>query len=147
MKKLLNVCSLVILMVFTSCSLGDDDNGECVTGPVIIALDLVEEGTSENLFQNGTYDQDELTVVDNQGNEVEHNFIVQDGRPYLRIRLGNEVGDKLITLNLDDENFLVIEYTMAVTEGNCINYYVSDFDIPGYDFDQSGTTGVIRVYL
>ena len=147
MKKILFLSLVITFFGFTSCDLGDDSNMDCVTGPVILAIDLVQEGSNTNLFQNGTFQQSNFTAVDDQGTVVEHNFLVQDGRPFLRLRLGNYIGERVVTLKLNSETSVDIEYTMAAVEGNCTGYRITEFDIPGYDFEQSTTTGVIIIYI
>lgn len=146
MKKFIFFSLLFALLGIASCDISDDEE-LCTTGPVLIMLDLVQEGSNANLFSNGTFQQSQLTVEDNNGQAVNHNFLNIDGRVFLRIALGETVGERSITLELDDNTSLGIEYTMAATTGNCSNPYISDFDIPGFDFDQSTTTGVIRVYF
>lgn len=146
MKKFMLFSLMLTFFGVTSCDISDDEV-ECVTGPVLIMLDLVEEGSNANLFSNGTFEQSGFTVVDGNNQAVVHNFLNVDGRSYLRIHLGETVGERTITLKLNNETTLDIEYTMAVSTGNCANPYITAFDIPGYDFDQSTTTGVIRVYF
>lgn len=146
MKKLIIFGLLLTLLGATSCSLDDTDE-ECAIGPVLILLDLVEEGSNANLYSNGTFQQSQLAVVDNNGQRVDHNFLTVDGRTFIRMRLGEATGNKTVTLTLNSDTTLDIEYTMAVTAGACANNYISDFDIPGYDFDQSSASGAIRVYF
>ncbi|UJH89714.1 hypothetical protein LZ575_11655 [Antarcticibacterium sp. 1MA-6-2] len=146
MKKIMLFGLLITFLGVSSCDISDDGS-ECVIGPVLILIDLVEEGSNENLFSNGTFDKSQFTVVSNNNQPVNHNFLNVDGREYLRIALGETVGENTISLKLNSEVIMDIQYTTALSTGECNNPYITDFDIPEYDFEQLPSTGAIRVYF
>lgn len=144
MKKLMYLGIFISFFGLTSCNVGDDDL-VCATGPVELYLEFVGEETGENLYSNGTFQQGSIEITNEEGAQVPYNFIRDLDRTFLRLNLGMEAGEQVITIEANDEVILDLELTIAAQEGNCTSYYISEFEVPGYEYDQEGAPGVVRI--
>lgn len=146
MKKLMFVGVLLFFFGLASCDFGDDDI-ICATGPVQLHLEFVDKETGENLYSNDTFQQAAIEISDEDGVLVPYTFIQDLGRTFLRLDLGMEAGEKVITIAANEEISLDLELTIAAQEGNCTSYYISEFEVPGYEYDQEGVAGVVRILI
>lgn len=127
-----------------SCDVGDDDV-VCATGPLQLYLEFVDKETGENLYSNDTFQTAAIEITDEDGVLVPYEFISDINRTFLQLTLGREVGEKVITIAVNEELSLDLEIAIAVLEDTCRSYYISEFDAPGYEYDQGGVAGVVRI--
>ncbi|MCM4160403.1 hypothetical protein DHB64_10925 [Antarcticibacterium sp. W02-3] len=127
-----------------SCDVSDDEV-PCITGPVQLYLEFVEKQTGENLYANDTFQTATLEVTDEDGVLVPFEFVQDLNRTFLKLTFEREVGEKLITLAIKEDVSLDLELTIAVLEDSCRSYYISEFEVPGYEYDQGGVAGVVRI--
>ena len=62
-----------ILLTFSLCIIQGcnfEDCGECFTPPIPITFEILDHDTRENLFSNGTYNPDELTIENINDNSI-----------------------------------------------------------------------------
>lgn len=133
-------------LIVTSCSL-DDDPLDCVTGPVGFNVEFIDASTGENVYRINRFQPSQLQVTDEDNKLVNYRFITELDKTYIQVNLGFETGEKTITMQLDDETSVDFEITMSTTQENCTTYYISKFEVPEYGYDESGTTGIVRVAL
>lgn len=129
----------------TSCSL--DDEQDCVTGPVGFNVEFIDASTGENVYRINRFQPSQLRVTDEDNKLVNFRFITEFEKTFIQVNLGFETGEKTITIELDEETAVDFEITLSAIRENCTTYYISKFDVPNYGFDESGTTGVVRVAL
>lgn len=127
-----------------SCDVSDDDV-VCVPHPVELFLELVEEETGDNLYSNGTFLEAELEITDEDGVLVPFTFIRDLDRTFLQVSLGMEEGERIITIQPDTEISVEIEVALDRFQDSCGSYYISEFDVTNYDYDQEGFPGVVRI--
>lgn len=129
----------------TSCSL--DDEQDCVTGPVGFNVEFIDASTGENVYRINRFQPSQLRVTDEDNKLVNYRFITELEKTIIQVNLGFETGEKTITMQLDEETAVDFEITLSAIRENCTTYYISKFDVPDYGYDESGTTGVVRVAL
>lgn len=127
-----------------SCDVSDDDV-VCVTNPVELFLEFVEEETGDNLYSNGIFQEAELEITDEDGLPVPYSFIRDRDRTFLQVSLGMEEGERIITIQPDTEISVEIELALGRLQDTCGSYYISEFDVVNYDYDQDGLPGVVRI--
>ena len=130
----------------TSCSL-DDDQLDCITGPVGFNIEFIDASTGENVYRVNRFQPSQLRVTDEDNKLVNYRFITELDKTYIQVNLGYETGEKTITMQLDEETSVDFEITMSTIQENCTTYYISKFEVPEYGYDESGTTGIVRVAL
>lgn len=143
MRRVVFLGLFLSFMGLASCDV--DDDVQCVTVPVELFLEFIEEETGDNLYSNETFQQAALEVTDENGVEVPFHFIRDLDRTFLRLNLGMEEGERLITIKPDAEVNLDIQLTLARLQDSCGSYYISEFEVPDYDYDQDGFPGVVRI--
>ena len=129
----------------TSCSL--DDEQDCVTGPVGFNVEFINASTGENVYRINRFQPSQLRVTDEDNKLVNYRFITELEKTIIQVNLGFETGEKTITMQLDEETVVDFEITLGAIRENCTTYYISKFDVPDYGYDESGTTGIVRVAL
>lgn len=137
---------LITIMSVSSCSL-DDNEQDCVTGPVGYNVEFVDAESGENLYRNNRFQAAQLKVTDEDNKVVPYRFITEQDKTFIQVNLGFETGDKTITMQLDDETAVDFEVSISLLQETCTTYYLSKLEVPEYGFEQSGTPGVIRVSL
>ena len=129
----------------TSCSL--DDEQDCVTGPVGFNVEFIDASTGENVYRINRFQPSQLRVTDEDNKLVNYRFITELEKTFIQVNLGFETGEKIITMQLDQETAVDFEITLSAIRENCTTYYISKFDVPDFEYEESGTTGIVRVAL
>src|SRR5690606_16343129 len=146
MKNLKFIRLLFIALGVSSCSL-DDDQQDCITGPVGYNVEFIDAESGENVYRNNRFQAAQLRVTDEDNKLVTYRFITEQEKTYIQVNLGFEKGDKVITMKLNDETSVDFKVTISQLQEACTTYYISKLEIPVYGYDESGTPGVIRVPL
>ena len=64
MKKTTTILTLIILIIIQSCKKKDDcEDLACFTPPSPFEFELVDKLTGENLFTNGTFNSNDIKVI------------------------------------------------------------------------------------
>ena len=105
MRSVFRFISLFLLLSVSGC--GDEDcNLDCFTPPNPFLFELVDKTSGENLFSNGTYRAEDITVVDRlTGQGLEFGFISEKEQNIIAIHsIGweTEVVDALVSHGADD---------------------------------------------
>ena len=145
--KNLKLFSLLLFTLagFTSCGL-DDDQTDCITGPVGFNVEFVDAESGENLYRNDTFQSAQLKITDEDDKQVAYRFITELDKTFIQVNLGFETGDKVVTMQLDDVTAVEFELTLSMLQESCKTYYISDLEVPEYGYT-SDATGIIRVSL
>ncbi|APU67928.1 hypothetical protein [Christiangramia flava] len=146
MKKFQFLFALVFV-VFMSCDSSDDcSDFACNSGPAGFIIELVDSETGENLFTNGTFEEDQLNLVKtSEDGEGSWSFISEDDVNLLSIATFEGVTYSVQISG--EEVFQVAVDAEGVTEDCCFYTQVNDFEITGADVEQDATTYVYKVKL
>ena len=128
-----------------SCNL--DDEQDCVTGPVGFNVEFIDATTGENVYRINRFQPSQLRVTDEDNKLVNYRFITELEKTFIQVNLGFETGEKTITMQLDQETAVDFEITLSAIRENCTTYYISKFEVPDFEYEESGTTGIVRVAL
>ncbi|WKK65999.1 hypothetical protein [Lutimonas zeaxanthinifaciens] len=149
MKKLLKPLVLALLMVVLSCSDKDCEDIDCFTPPFIFTFDIQDKESGENLFENGTYTEDQIEVVNkSDGSERAYQFIGGEIN-FLRIpSIGWETEIAEVVIKLDGQEAFTLFVDVERLTENCCNfskYNETRIDNADYEYDQQRE--IYRIYL
>jgi hypothetical protein len=148
MNKILLVTILACL--FPGCHLMDDCKGkDCFTPPPQFLFELTDKYTGENLFTNGSLDMLEITVVDEDNEIVNHTFITENGLNIIDVSIiGWNTGFKKYTISAGPDLNIGIHLNMEELHENCCTFFRTiEFSVENFDYEQSITTGIIKVMI
>lgn len=150
MKTKILILLFITGLAFNSCSV-DKCDYDCTSGPLSLSFQLLDKATGENLITNGTFDPENIEVLDlnNGNNNVQFTFYPEDDRNVINLgpfgwgtNIVNyvlKVGDRdIFTLELDTENN---------TEDCCSFVQVNKLEIKNADYFQNPETGIYEVLV
>ena len=150
MRKKLLLIAVMILLSFHACDDRDCEDVLCFTPPMPFAFELVDKDTGENLFTNGSYDSDDIEVL-NVSDNSRREFVFISENELNIIQIGSigwdneiaevvlKVGDRII-LNLYVDSERVSEDCCNFTKYNEIR-----IDNAEYELDQQ--SGIYTVLI
>ena len=150
MKKTLKLVALIALLFIQACDNNDCEDLLCFTPPVLFAFELVDKDSGENLFTNGTYNPDNievLNVLDNSKREFR--FISENDINIIRIgSIGwdSEIAD--VVLKVGDAIILNLYVDSERVSENCCNfskYNEIRIDNAEYELDQQ--SGIYTIFI
>jgi len=125
MKKITAILAIIILILTQSCKKENAcDDILCFTPPEPFGFELVDKLTGENLFTNGTYAPNDISVInlDDQSN-VSFTFIDENDYNIIVI---NTIGWKTETVNysikISNESIFELFVNAERLNGDCCDY-------------------------
>ncbi len=150
MKKTLKLVALVVLLFTQACDNNDCEGLLCFTPPIGFAFELVDKESGENLFTNGSYDSDDIEVLNTVDNSKrEFSFISENDINIIRIgSIGwdSEIAD--VVLKVGDAIILNLYVDSERVSENCCNfskYNEIRIDNAEYELDQQ--SGIYTIFL
>ncbi len=143
--------NLLILILFTIIIQGCNNNdcGECFTPPQSFEFEIVDKTSGENLFTNGTFDSNEITITDNLNNNepVEFSFISENNINLIRI---GSIGWKTEIVNLkidisDSHIFSFYVDTERRMEDCCSYNEYNEISVTDSEFELDSQTGIYKI--
>ena len=150
MKKTLKLVALIALLFIQACDNNDCEDLLCFTPPIGFAFELVDKDSGENLFTNGTYNPDNievLNVLDNSKREF--SFISENDINIIRIgSIGWETEIADVVLKVGDASILNLYVDSERVSENCCNfskYNEIRIDNAEYELDQQ--SGIYTIFI
>lgn len=150
MKKALKLTALIALLFIQACDNNDCEDLACFTPPMPFAFELVDKDSGENLFTNGTYNPDDievLNVLDNS--KKEFRFISENEINIIQIgSIGWENQIEDVVLKVGDKTILNLYVDSERVSENCCSfskYNEIRIDDAEYEFNQQ--SGVYTIFL
>lgn len=131
--------------MLTGCDVTDE--GElCATGPVGLAFEVINETTGQNLFEDDSFDENQLQIKNNDGENVVFDFITEQN--VVSVLLGWESKSDNYSLSIREEIEFDIAFTLekSSSEG-CASTGLTELDIVGGTYEISETTGVVSIFV
>ncbi len=139
-----------IIFALQACSVKNCDV-DCTSPPLSYNFELVDKTTGENLFVNGTFDPNDIKVVDidNENSAVEHGFISENNLDI--ITLGpfgweKEVANYLIKVDTTDIFSLHVD-AERISENCCTFTQLNEFGIEGAAYEQNSENGIYKILV
>lgn len=121
---------------------------ECFTPPPAYVFEFLDAETNENLFTNGTFSSDDISIIDESGENVDFMFITENDKNQLVM---NHIGWKTeeidYTISIADQ----VEFTFYVNAerdmGDCCTFTtIHEEKIEGVAYANDPATEVIIIY-
>lgn len=149
MKKF-NLLLILFAITFQGCKDDDKCNQLCFTPPQTFEFEIVDKASGENLFTNGTYDPDDISITDklNNNEPIAFSFISEDNINLLQI---GSIGWKTETVNLKidiADNHIFNFYVEAERIENCCSHTeYNEINLTDSEFELDGQTGIYRILV
>ncbi|MBS2211047.1 hypothetical protein KEM09_06525 [Carboxylicivirga mesophila] len=148
MKAKLFGCFLLILFA-CACDMVKDCPA-CMTPPKAFVFNMVDNGSGENLFTNGTFSIDDIQIKDViTQKSIEFDFIDENNLGYINLY---SVGWQTEVVNCyvyHDDDVLFTFYVDAVrkSEDCCSFTDYNAIELEGAEFELDGSSGVYDILL
>ena len=149
MKRGIKVLALIILIFTQSCK---DDCADilCFTPPSPFTFELVDKLSGENLFTNGTFNPNDIKVIDleDQSN-VEFTFIDENDYNIIRINtIGWQTEIVNYSLQISSESIFELFVNAERLNGNCCDYTnYKEIRIENADFELDQQSGIYKIRI
>ncbi len=150
MKIKVLVLLFIAAFALNSCNV-DKCDYDCNSGPLSLNFQLLDKSTGENLFTNGTFDPEDIQVLDlnNNNSNVQFTFYPEDDRNIINlgpfgwgtniVKYVIKIGERdIFTLDLDAEQN---------TEDCCSFVQVNKLEIKNADYSLNPETGIYEVLV
>ncbi len=140
----------LVAFAFNSCNV-DKCDVLCNSGPLSLNFQLLDKTTGENLFTNGTFNSDDITVLDldNNNNSVQFSFNTEDDRNVINlgpfgwgtnnVNYALKVGERdIFTLHINAEE---------KTEDCCAFVQVNKLEIENAEYSQNMQSGIYEILV
>lgn len=151
MKKI-SLLLVLFFLTFQSCNNEDDNNDKlCFTPPFSFNFEIIDKTTRENLFTNGTYKPENISIknVLNSNEPVNFTVIKDNNVNYIRI---NSIGWKTEKVNLQvkvNDNLIFSLYVDAEVknEDGCRFTKYNEIKIADSEFEYDKQTGIYKILV
>ncbi len=145
MKKIITL--VLLIAFFSSCDRCKDV--ECVTPAPLFEFEILDKQTKENLFTNGTFSENQISIKTQEDKEVPYSFIGEGGRNTIRLLgLGWKTQKIHYTINIADELIFDLKVDVERKKGDCCDFTeVQSLAIKNIEFNIDKSTGLISIWV
>jgi hypothetical protein len=150
LKNALKFISLLLLLFIQGCKSDDCEDIACFTPPMPFTFDLVDKESGENLFTNGSYNSDDIEVLNvNDNSRREFRFISENELNIIQIgSIGWEDEIAEVVLKVGDIIILNLYVDSERVSENCCNFTkYNEIRIDNADYDLNNQTGIYTIYI
>ena len=149
MKKIIGgLVVLIITLVNISCN-DDCDEGNKPT-PASFFVEIVDETTGENVFENETYTMQQITIEDLDEASIPYEFIENLNVIQIFPKVSNPTGNSILiklnnetTLQMDE---IDVNYDVSSFEGECFTTFkIENILFPNNDSELVEAVHVIKI--
>ena len=149
MKKIIGgLVVLIITLVNISCN-DDCDEGNKPT-PASFFVEIVDETTGENVFENETYTMQQITIEDLDEASIPYEFIENLNVIQIFPKVSNPTGNSIL-IKLNNEttlqmNEIDVNYDVSSFEGECFTTFkIENILFPNNDSELVEAVHVIKI--
>ncbi|WP_158844191.1 hypothetical protein [Algibacter sp. L1A34] len=148
MKK---IYLILLLCAISLQSCNDDDcNQSCFTPPESFSFEIVDKTNDENLFTNGTYHSQQITITNTLNNSpLEFTFISENNINLIQIgSIGWET--EIVNLKIDISNIHIFDFYVdseRKTEDCCPHTEYKEILISNSEFELNSQTGIYKILV
>ena len=149
MKKI-NLLLILFIIIFQGCKDDDDCNQLCFTPPQTFQFKIVDKESGENLFTNGMFDSNEITITDNLNNNesIEFSFISEDNINLIQI---GSIGwvTQIVSLKIDisDDHIFNFYVDAERIEDCCSHTDYNEINLTNSEFELDSQTGIYKIFV
>ena len=148
MKNILLFLTVLSISWLQSCT--DDDCGECMTPPEMFVFNVVDKASGDNLFVNGTYDINELKVVNLLNNKVvEYKYISENDMGYLQIQsIGWQSEVVNVHFTIGEQTLFTLYVDAERKESDCCSFTrFKAIEVGEAESVRNQETGIYRILM
>lgn len=138
-------------MILTqSCVNKNDDCGECFSPPQEINFEVVNKITGENLFTNGTFNKNQISITDIEtGNLIDFNFLNENNLNIIQL---NNIGWKTenihYLINIDDVIVFNLYLEAQRLFENCCSFTkINNLKIENIEYEFNKQKGIYKILV
>lgn len=142
------IISLFLILSLQSCN--TDDCGDCFTPPQGFQFELLDESTGTNVFTNGTYEPQQLKILEtNTSSPFDFDFISENNVNLIQL---NTIGWKTETVSLRFEisGTMIFSFYVDATRKreNCCSFTsYNTIELEGAAFEIAPESGIYTILL
>ena len=149
MKKF-NLILILFAIIFQGCKDDDECDQLCFTPPQTFQFEIVDKESGENLFTNGTFDSNDITITDNLNNNesVEFSFISENNINLIQIgSIGWET--EIVNLKIDilDNHIFNFYVDAERIEDCCSHTEYNEITLTDSEFELDNQTGIYKILV
>lgn len=150
MRKRLILIAVMILLSAQACDDKDCEDLLCFTPPMPFAFELVDKDSGENLFTNGSYDPDDIEVL-NVSDNSRREFVFISENELNIIQIGsigweNEIAE--VVLKVGDETILNLYVDSERVSEDCCNFTkYNEIRIDNADYELDPQSGIYTIRI
>ena len=150
MKREVLVLLFITAFALSSCGV-DRCDVDCNSGPLGLNFELLDKTTGENLFTNGTFDPEDIQVLDldNDNSNVQFTFYSEDDRNIINLGpfgWGTNIANYVLKVG-ERSIFTLLVDAEQKTEDCCSFVQVNKLEIKNADYSQNSETGIYEVLV
>jgi len=146
MKKIVFII-VILTITFQGC---ENCNDNCVSPPKAFRFDLVDKNTFENLFSNGTFNPNDISVINDLNNsKVDYSFVHENNINRIIISSIGWRTEKInITLKISNDEILRL-YVDAIRETkDCCDFtQYKEIRIDNAEYEYNNHNGVHTILI
>ena len=148
MRKLILSFFVLTFFLIPACS-DEEECGLCMTPPNYFAFDLVDSDTGENLFTNGTFNPNDIEVLDASDHRVEYTFIEENDINLIEIyTIGWQTEIVNYRINIASEKLFDLYVDAERLSENCCSFTrYKEIEIDNTEFSLSSETGIYTIFV
>lgn len=150
MKNTIKLIAFIGLIIMQACDNNDCEDLLCFTPPNGFSFELVDADTGENLFSNGTFESNQIQVlnIDDNSNR-EFSFISENDLNIIRIgSIGWETEIAEVVLKIGDMSILNLYVDSERLSENCCNFTeYNEIRIDDAVYELDPQTGIYTIFI
>lgn len=150
MKNTIKLIAIIGLILTQACDTNDCEDLACFTPPRGFSFELVDAETKENLFTNGTFNPDQIEVLNSDDNSKrEFSFISEDDVNIIQIgSIGWESEIAEVVLKVGDETILNLFVDCERVSRNCCSFTeYNEIRIDDAEYELDPQTEIYTVFI
>jgi len=148
MKKF-NLILILFTVIFQGCK-DDECNQLCFTPPEIFQFEIIDKENGENLFTNGTFNSNDISITDNLNNNesVEFSFVFENNINMIQV---GSVGWKTEIVNLkieiSDNHIFSFHVDAKRIDDCCSHTEYNEINLTDSEFELDTQTGIYKILV
>lgn len=124
--------------------------GECFTPPAPFIFEIVDKTSGENVFTNGTYESNQVEVVNvKNGSKVKYTFIDKDSSNLVQVNsIGWKTENVTFSFKIDQKEVFTLQVDAERKNEDCCAFTeYSEIQIGQAEFEQNPATGIYLIRI
>jgi hypothetical protein len=116
--------------------------------PPDFTVEVISTTTGENLFTKGTYQSNQITIVDDKNKNIDFRFISENSVNLIQVAPASVAGNTALKLKIGNEVIININFEIIKASTKCgTNYSARNISIGNYQYELSKQTGIIKIKI